>query len=310
MFDLHNHLLHGVDDGAADRDTALQMARQFVAEGVRVVACTPHILPGVYANRGSDIRRRVADFQLQLDAERIPLRLVPGADNHMTQGFVELLRAGELLTLADTRYVLVEPPHKFPPPRLKAFFSDLLMAGYVPILTHPERLRWIETHYDTIAELVDNGVWMQLTCGSLTGGFGHFPRKWAQRMLSDQLVHLIASDVHDPERRPPSLRQGYLAAAAVVGPGEAMNLVVARPRAILANATPNSVKRPQVGHRDEGYGNDGQHRSRHTTGYAQSIRAFVRPIEPSGGMDPTTVRAGNARSGVRVADGLRRLFGA
>ena len=144
MIDLHCHILPGIDDGAADLGVAVAMARAFVADGVTVVACTPHILPGVYHNTGPQIRQAVQDLQQALDAQGIALRLTTGADVHMVPDFVAGLRSGHLLSLANSRYVLVEPPHHVAPPRLDDLFFQLIVAGYVPILTHPERLGWIK----------------------------------------------------------------------------------------------------------------------------------------------------------------------
>jgi protein-tyrosine phosphatase len=167
MFDLHSHLLPEIDDGAADVGTSLDMARAYVDQGVQYVACTPHILPGLYHNTGGQIRRAVALMQARLDDAGIPLRLLTGADNHMVPEFIIRLREGCLLTLADSPYVLVEPPHHVAPARLEGFFFDLLLAGYIPILTHPERLSWIENKYDVIKRLASRGVWMQITSGSI-----------------------------------------------------------------------------------------------------------------------------------------------
>ena len=144
MIDLHCHILPGIDDGAADLSVSTEMAKAFVADGVSVVACTPHILPGLYHNSGPQIRQATAQLQQHLNREGISLRLVTGADNHIMPDFVAELRSGHLLSLADTRYVLVEPPHHVAPPRLEDLFFNLLVAGYVPILTHPERLTWIQ----------------------------------------------------------------------------------------------------------------------------------------------------------------------
>ena len=140
MIDLHSHILPGIDDGAADLATALGMARAFVADGVDVVACTPHILPGLYNNTGPAIRAAVAHLQNELDGHDIPLRLVAGADNHIDPDFVAGLKSGRLLPLADTRYVLVEPPHHVVPARLEDLFFSIQVSGHIPILTHPERL--------------------------------------------------------------------------------------------------------------------------------------------------------------------------
>ena len=244
MIDLHSHLLPGVDDGAADLSIALEMARAWVADGVTVVACTPHILPGLYHNTGPQIRAGVAQLQEALDQAEIPLRLVTGADNHIVPDFVAGLQSGHLLTLADSRYVLVEPPHHIAPPRLEELFFSILVAGYIPILTHPERLTWIESEYSTMIRLAQKGVWMQITAGSLTGAFGRRPKYWAERMLAEGLVHILATDAHNLDRRAPILSHGREAAAKRVGEVEAEHLVLTRPQGIIANMAPNAL--PQV----------------------------------------------------------------
>src|SRR6185503_18115901 len=120
-------------------------------------------------------------------------RLVAGADVHMVPDFLAGLRSGRLLSLHDSRYVLVEPPHHVAPQRLEEFFFGLVVGGYVPVLTHPERLSWIEGHYALIQRLARSGVWMQITAGSLTGAFGRSAQRWAMRMLEERCVHILAS---------------------------------------------------------------------------------------------------------------------
>lgn len=244
MIDLHSHILPGIDDGAPDLGVALEMARIAVENGVAVQACTPHIFPGLFDNSGPQIRCATQELQRHLDEHGVPLRLMTGADVHIVPNMVNGLQTGEILSLADSRYVLVEPPHHVAPPRLEHVFFELLAAGYVPILTHPERLTWIETRYETLVQLFRAGVWMQLTAGALTGAFGRRPKYWAERMLSEALVHILATDAHGARRRPPDLAAGRAAAAKWLGEEEAEQLVSVRPRAILENAAPSAVRPP------------------------------------------------------------------
>src|SRR6516165_4191300 len=244
MIDLHCHILPGLDDGPSTLAISLQMASAFVENGVSVIACTSHILPGLYKNSGPLIRRAVAHLQQCITEKGISLQLVTGADNHITPDFVDQLGRGHLLSLADSRYVLVEPPHQVAPPRLKELFFDLIVAGYVPILTHPERLTWINSHYESIRKLAQAGVWLQVTAGSLAGAFGRNARYWSERMLEDGVVHILATDAHDFERRPPNLRKGRDLAAKRIGDREAENLVVTRPEGVLRNAMPSTLPLP------------------------------------------------------------------
>ena len=265
MIDLHSHILPGLDDGAVDLAVALRMAEAFVADGVSVVACTPHILPGVYHNAGPGIRDAAAELQQAIDRAGLPLRLVTGADVHIAPDLIGGLRSGRILSLADTRYVLIEPPHHVMPMRLEETFFTLAAAGYVPILTHPERLTWVHERYEVIEHLVKAGVWMQLTAGSLRGAFGGRARALSERMLHRGHVHILATDAHDDERRPPDLARGYQAAAAIVGEDEAARLVLHRPQAILENALPGHVEPPAPTGRD-GYTNGEGRKSRKRTG--------------------------------------------
>jgi protein-tyrosine phosphatase len=244
MIDLHCHILPGIDDGAPDLTTSLNMARASVAQGVTTVACTPHILPGLYNNSGPEIREMIRQLQSILAQEEIPLRLVSGADVHVTPDFLAGLRSGRLLSLADSRYVLVEPPHHTAPPQLEELFFNLLATGYVPVLTHPERLSWVPSRYEAIKRLAQTGVWMQITAGSLAGRFGRKPLYWAERMLDEGHVHLIASDAHDTGHRPPDMAAGRESAAKRLGSEEALNLVDVRPRGVLNDHPPSTLPLP------------------------------------------------------------------
>jgi protein-tyrosine phosphatase len=244
MIDLHCHILPGLDDGAANLDVSLGMAQALVADGVSVAVCTPHILPGLYHNAGPQIASAVRHLQDALSQQGIPLRLVAGADVHMVPDLIAGLRSGRIPSIAGSRYVLIEPPHHTAPPQLESFFFSLLVEGFVPILTHPERLNWLEHRYEAIRKLVGAGVWMQITSGSLTGAFGRKAQRWAYRMLDEGCVHILATDAHDTHRRRPDLSCGRDAAAARVGLEEAGHLVFTRPLGVIKNEAPANLPSP------------------------------------------------------------------
>jgi protein-tyrosine phosphatase len=244
LIDLHCHLLPGIDDGARELDVSLAMARMALADGITVTACTPHILPGVYNNTGPMIRERVALLREALAQAGIPLRIVAGADVHVAPDLTAQLRDGRALTINDSRYLLLEPPHHVLPPRMDDYIFGLQTVGYVPIITHPERLSWVDGHYDLIERLVYGGCLMQLTAGSLLGRFGRRPRHLADRMLEDGLCHLLATDAHNTEQRPPILSEARELVTQRLGAEEATNLVLRRPEAILHNANLGDLPPP------------------------------------------------------------------
>jgi protein-tyrosine phosphatase len=214
------------------------MARVSVADGVKVIACTPHIFPGLYDNSGPNIKRRVQWLQFELEAAGVDCRLVPGCDAHIVPDLVNRLKSGHALTLNDSRYVLVEPPHHILPPNIDRLFFELLLAGYVPILTHPERMSWADRNQELLDRLIRSGVWMQVTAGAIVGGFGERTRRESERMLRRGMVHIVASDAHNTSQRPPAMGEAFRALSDLVGSEEADNLVNARPLVILENRDP------------------------------------------------------------------------
>lgn len=241
MIDLHCHILPGIDDGAPDLQTSLQMARMAQSDGTRILACTPHIYPGLYMNDASGIRAARDRLQAELDRHGIALQLVVGADAHLVPELLQGLRDGRIPSLHGSRYFLLEPSHHVAPPRLEESIFQLLVAGFVPVVTHPERLTWIESHYDTMVGLIRQGAWMQITAGALTGQFGPRARYWGEKFVGEGHAHLLASDGHSVGRRAPCLSGGLEVAQRLVGSQEARRLVVDRPQAVIDNVHPQHV---------------------------------------------------------------------
>jgi protein-tyrosine phosphatase len=120
-----------------------------------------------------------------------------------------------------------------------------LNAGYVPVITHPERLRWCEENYQDFVLAARMGAWLQVTASAISGTFGRTAKRCAERLLLDGVVHIIASDAHNVEYRPPILSEGIEAAIRFTGDDiEIMRMVNDRPFAILDNIEPFDVLLP------------------------------------------------------------------
>jgi protein-tyrosine phosphatase len=246
MIDVHCHMLPGIDDGARNLEMALEMARLAVADGITVTACTPHIYPGLFENTVEGIREAVEGFRVELARADIPLQITYGADIQITPELVAGLNAGSLPTLHKSRYFLFEPPHHVAPPGMLDLLHNVIATGYVPVITHPERLSYAEEYYDQFVQAVAMGAWIQLTGGALLGRFGGRVQKLSQRFLADGVTHLLASDGHNLKNRTPELSEARNAAASIVGEAEANRLVTERPQAILDNVDPALIPSPQV----------------------------------------------------------------
>lgn len=257
MIDLHCHLLPGIDDGAPDIEASVAMAKLAHADGIEITCCTPHIYPGLYENTGPDIRRRVANLQAVLQAQQIPLQLMVGADAHLVPEFLGGIRSGHIPTIAGSRYVLLEPPHTVRPPRFQESVFAVIGAGYTPIITHPERLTWVEGHYTEFVDLARSGAWLQITGGALLGSFGPRAERYARRFVDEGWCDVLASDGHSPARRRPLLGEARVAAAKLVGVEEARRMVLDRPRAVLDHRSSSEVLRPPA-HANAALGSQGK----------------------------------------------------
>ena len=235
MIDLHSHILPGIDDGAKDVFNSLAMARIAVSDGTTHIACTPHIVPDIYHNRPEEISQAISALKLALCEAGINLQLIPGADVHIVPDIVGKLEAGELPVLGNSRYFLFEPTHHVLPPSIVPLCKRIIAKDFVPVLTHPERLTWIENYHDIICKLDELGVVIQLTAMSITGKFGKRAQYWSQRMLDEGRVDIIASDAHNTRSRPPGLSRARDIVADRLNEDEAQKMVQANPARILAD---------------------------------------------------------------------------
>ena len=218
------------------------MARLAAADGTIVLACTPHFMPGVYDTSLDVVEWAVDNLADALKEQDVDLRLVIGGDIHAAPNLAARLTAGAVPTINGSRYFLLEPPHDVLPPRFEDLVFELLAEGYVPILTHPERLKWIESRYAVIRQLAEAGVLMQLTAGAVFGRFGRRPRYWSERMLDEGIVHFLATDAHNADRRPPDLSRGRDAVAARFGDEAALDLVLHNPLIVLEDKEPSQIR--------------------------------------------------------------------
>jgi protein-tyrosine phosphatase len=206
VIDLHCHLLPGIDDGPATEDGALAMARAAVAQGTTAVVATPHV-SWDYANSAARIEQATELLRGVLVRERIPLELHTGAEIAMPRAAE--MPDEELVALRlggpGATHLLVECPFT---PSVSGFdnlLSRLRSRGHEIVLAHPERCPAFQRDPAAYARLVHEGALGQITASSLVGRFGRPVREFAEALLRDGLVHVVASDAHDATDRPPSI---------------------------------------------------------------------------------------------------------
>lgn len=258
MIDTHCHLLPGLDDGAPDDAVALAMARLAVADGVTAIAATPHMREGDYLNERPKVLEAVERFRELLAREGVPLALEPGSEVHLSARLAERVTERRILAYGDRvpgdgrpAYLLLECPYRTRPIRLEETVFELLLGGIVPVLAHPERIRWFQEEPARYESLVGRGVLGQMTTSSLLGTFGRKVQGLAETFVRRGLVHVLASDAHDTQYRPPLLAAGRRRWAELAGEASAEAATAGIPRA-LVEGRPVEVVPPRAEPRPRG----------------------------------------------------------
>jgi len=233
MIDIHTHILPGIDDGPVDLEESLAVARLAVADGTRHMIATPHNADWEQIGNVNQLSEQVQTLQTALDDAGIDLRVYPGSEVHVTPDLAQRWQAGQIISLNRSRYVLIELPFFIYPHYLDQLFFELEVEGATPVLAHAERYRDVQENPDILVPLVERGVLIQITSTSLLGFFGREANKTAVHLLKRGLAHVIASDGHNTDSRPPFLMEGVAVAAEYVGEEAAHKMVTETPHAIL-----------------------------------------------------------------------------
>jgi protein-tyrosine phosphatase len=245
MIDLHCHILPGIDDGAKSLEEAVEMCRMAAAEGCRAMIATPHQRRGTWWNGDREsIVGLARDLQAALGPE---LRVLVGGEVHVDSELlaeVERLPGGGILTLAGSRYLLIEFDTQGRAGEAIHLIHELVVAGWRPIVAHPEFIPWLSGDLDLVKRLVALGALVQVTAMSVTGDFGRGPMAETHTLIEEGLVHFVASDCHGVQRRPPGLRRAYRTIAGRWGAEVAKRLTSDNPRAVVQNRPLSPAERP------------------------------------------------------------------
>ena len=234
MIDIHHHCLPGVDDGPRELSEAAELCAAAAAEGIETIVATPHVLRGRWPSFSRrELKSRLAELQAKVGDTP---RLLLGSEYFFSHDMADLLRDGTAIhPLAGGRYVLLELPANSVPPMFDQPLYRAQLDGWLPIVAHPERNTVFQANPDLLAALIGHGLRVQITAGSLTGAFGSQARAAAETFLRRKLVHFVATDAHNLEKRPPRVREAIAELQAIAGEAVATALTVDNPRAVIEN---------------------------------------------------------------------------
>lgn len=194
--DIHSHLLPGIDDGASTIEESANLINGLEEIGFKKFITTPHIMGEIWRNTSNSINEKLDSTVSEIKVPNIHNRLKAAAEYMMDGEFTELFKKEKLLCLKDN-YVLVEMSYLNPPIQLYEILFELQVAGYQPVLAHPERyLFYHEPSLSDYRKLKKVGCLFQLNMLSTTGYYGERVAKTANLLLKNGLIDFVGSDVH------------------------------------------------------------------------------------------------------------------
>lgn len=233
MIDIHNHCIHGVDDGPDSFEASVALCRAAHQDGIETIIATPHVLRGAWVNdRPSEIQAAVDRLNAALQGAPT---IVAGCEYYFAHDAVEKIALGVVPFLASSRYVLLEFASNILPPNVEAVIHGLRLREWIPVIAHPERNSVLAQKSDLLLRLVQSGARLQVTSGSLLGSFGKRAEVAAGEFLDRDIVHFIASDAHNLDRRPPTMTAAYRKVESGWGKERAEMLTCTNPAAVLAD---------------------------------------------------------------------------
>lgn len=203
--DIHTHILPGVDDGAKDKNISMAMLRMAWKDGIRRIVLTPHNKPSRRNVSFKTIQKLSEQLLEEARQEGMEFTFCPGNEIYYRSDMIGDLEEGRACTMATTSYVLVEfnPMDDFD--YIRNGIYQVLAAGYRPIIAHVERYSCMLSKPSRVEELKNMGCYIQVNAGSIMGQYGFSVKQMTKKLLKQQLIHFVASDAHDTDKRAPRL---------------------------------------------------------------------------------------------------------
>lgn len=235
MIDIHAHILPRLDDGSPDMDCSIEMAELAAESGVTAIIATPHCNQrGVFENYVSEeLSELLENFKNELHKIGTPLEVYMGAEVYGAENAARLFREGRLPTLGGSRYMLTEFDFFADIEYMQWMLSELLDAGCVPVIAHPERYVGLQKHPRIIEKWLTAGMGIQINKGSLFGRFGASAAKLAHYLLREGMVTCIASDAHGARVRTTDMSPAMELLSMEYSDGLAQLLLIDNPERIL-----------------------------------------------------------------------------
>ena len=193
--DMHSHLLHGIDDGAATLDHSIGMILKFKELGYKKLIATPHIMMDCYQNTPEIIAAKHAEVKAELERLNIDIEFEAAAENFYEEALTESIKEKRAVTF-NGNYLLFEFSFFSEPAQIDQLIFDMSVNGYIPVLAHYERYPYYFKNPAKIEEYRSKGVQIQVNLLSIVGHYGPDVMEQAHYLIDNQLVDFVSLDCH------------------------------------------------------------------------------------------------------------------
>ena len=193
--DLHSHLIPGIDDGAQNMEESISLIRGMANLGYKKVITTPHIMVDAYKNTPEIIKQGLSDLRRSIAYEGMKIEIDAAAEYYLDDGFLALLEKGNLMPV-NNKYLLFETSYISKPLQLEEMIFEIGAAGYVPLMAHPERYRYIKNPEKEYTRFKELGVMFQVNLNSFGGHYGKSAKALAHFLHKNGMISFLGSDVH------------------------------------------------------------------------------------------------------------------
>ena len=193
--DLHSHLIPGIDDGSKSMDDSIQMIEAFIAQGYTKLITTPHIMSHRYPNSRAIIEEGLVALKEELNARNIAIEIEVASEYYLDETVMDLVQERDIMTFGDN-YMLFEMSYVQPLHYLDDMVYEMKIAGYNPVLAHPERYIYMHEDFSKYERLKESGLLFQVNIPSLGGFYSKAIQKAAKQIADAGMIDFIGSDAH------------------------------------------------------------------------------------------------------------------
>lgn len=210
MIDIHSHILYGLDDGSETIDITKTMLETAVRDQITGIIATPHAYHPSFTTDLNALKEKIKVVNKWISDQGMPIKVYSGQECRFSEKLPERLAKGEVLTLAESKYILVELPSSGVPAYTVPIIQQLIINNFIPIIAHPERNLGIIENPERLRKLLLHGALAQITAGSIVGNFGKVIQRTAIDLIDSNFIHFYGSDIHNLSTRPFLYKEGLL----------------------------------------------------------------------------------------------------